>query len=78
MHYGICLISQQYHILLHYEIYRETPNISRTWVANTFFFTEVYSEYRLSALLELHLHSRLNTWLQRIGQIQLEEKTSNI
>ena len=29
-------------------------------------------EHRLSALLQLHLHSRLNTWLQWIGQGQLQ------
>ena len=30
---------------------------------------------RLSALLQLHLHSRLNTWLQLIGQRQLQQET---
>ena len=29
----------------------------------------------MSALLQLHLHSRLNTWLQLIGQRQLQDKT---
>ena len=29
-------------------------------------------EHRLSALLQLHLHSQLNTWLQWIGQRQLQ------
>ena len=32
----------------------------------------------LSALLQLHLHSRLNTWLQWIGQYQLQDETRNI
>ena len=35
-------------------------------------------EHRLSALLQLHLHSRLNTWLQYIVQRQLQAKTRNI
>ena len=32
-------------------------------------------EHRLSALLQLHLHSPLNTWLQYIAQRQLRAKT---
>ena len=32
-------------------------------------------EHRLSALLQLHLHSRLNTWLRLIGQRQLQDET---
>ena len=32
----------------------------------------------LSALLQLHLHSRLNTWLWRISQRQLQDETRNI
>ena len=35
-------------------------------------------EHRLSALLQLHLHSQLNTWLQWIEQRQLQEDTRNI
>ena len=35
-------------------------------------------EHRLSALLQLHLHSRLNTWLHCIGQRQLQDETRNI
>ena len=35
-------------------------------------------EHRLSALLQLHLHSRLNTWLQWIGQRHLQDETGNI
>ena len=31
-------------------------------------------EHRLSALLQLHLHSRLNTWLQRVGQRRLQDE----
>ena len=35
-------------------------------------------EHRLSALLQLHLHSQLNTWLQWIGQRQLQDETRSI
>ena len=35
-------------------------------------------EHRLSALLQLHLHSPLNTWLQYVAQRQLQAKTRNI
>ena len=35
-------------------------------------------EHRLSALLQLHLHSQFNTWLQWIGQRQLQDETRNI
>ena len=34
--------------------------------------------YRLLALLQLHLHSRPNTWLKWIGQRQLQDKVRNI
>ena len=34
--------------------------------------------YATSALLQLHLRSRLNTWLKLIGQRQLQDKTRNI
>ena len=40
--------------------------------------TQMWSEHRLSALLQLHLHFRLNTWLQWIGQRQLQRETTNI
>ena len=35
-------------------------------------------EHRLSALLQKHLHSWLNIWLQWIGQRQLQYETRNI
>ena len=35
-------------------------------------------EHRLSALLQLHLHSPLNTWVQYIAQRQLQAKMRNI
>ena len=34
--------------------------------------------HRLSALLQLHLHFRLNAWLQWTGQRQLQGGTRNI
>ena len=61
--------------------YRQVYNIRCTVVGNkivdhsdvVFFF-----EHCLSALLQLHLHSRLNTWLHWIGQRQLQDGTRNI
>ena len=38
----------------------------------------MWSGRRLSALLQLHLHSQLNTWLQWIVQRQLQDETKNI
>ena len=38
----------------------------------------MYLGHRLSALLQLHLHSRVNTWLQWIGHRQLQDETRNI
>ena len=35
-------------------------------------------EHRLSALLQLHIYVRLKTWLQWIGQRQLQDETRNI
>ena len=35
-------------------------------------------EHSLAALLQLHLHSQLNIWLQWIGQRQLQDDTRNI
>ena len=35
-------------------------------------------KHRLSAMLQLHLHSPLNTWFQSIGWRQLEDETRNI
>ena len=37
--------------------------------------TQLQLEQRLSVLLQLHLHSRLNTWLQWNGQRQLQDET---
>ena len=40
--------------------------------------TQMWLEHRLSALLQLHLHSPPNTQLQWIGQTQLQEEMRNI
>ena len=47
--------------------FRRTSDISRTVVGNTL--------VDWSALLQLHFHSRLNKWLQWIGQRQLQDRT---
>ena len=48
-------------------------------VRGPYIFTEHLSwPFRLSALLQLHLHLRLNIWLQWIAQRQLRDETRNI
>ena len=47
--------------------YRKISNIRRT-LADNFFFTQMQLEQHLSVLLQPHLHSWLNTWLQKIVQ----------
>ena len=51
--------------------YHHTSNISPILVGNKIVDC-------LSPLLQLHLHSRLNTWLQSIGQRQLQDETRSI
>ena len=48
--------------------YRQTSDLSRTLVGNELVDQSDVVEHRLSALLQRHLHSRLNTWLQWIGR----------
>ena len=55
--------------------YRKTPNIRRTLVGNNIVDHSDELEHRLSALLQLHLHSRLNNWLQGIRQRQPQDST---
>ena len=38
---------------------------------------QISNTIRLSALLRLHIHSKLNTWLQWIEQRPLQDKTKN-
>ena len=52
--------------------YRQTSDISRTLIINLL-ITHMWLEHRLSALLHLHLDSRLNTCFQWIGQRQLQD-----
>ena len=59
-------------------IYRKTSKSSRTSVSNKIVDNSDVVGNRLSALLQLHLHSKLNTWLQWIGQRPLPEETINI
>ena len=60
-------------------IYHKTSNISHTLVGNKLVdHLDVVGADRLSALLQLHLHSRLNIWIQWIGQRQPEDQTRNI
>ena len=47
-------------------------------VRGPYIFTEHLSWPRLSALLQLHPHLRLNIWLQWIAQRQLRDETRNI
>ena len=68
-----------YHASARESSYRKTSNISRTSVGNEIVDnSDVVAEHRLSALLQLHLRSRLNTWLQWIGRRQLQGDTRNI
>ena len=55
-------------------IYRYTSNISRTLIDNRI----VDHSDVVSALPQLHLHSRLDTCLQWIGQKQLQDEMRNI
>ena len=55
----------------------QTSNISHTLIGNKLVdHSNVVGA--LPALLQLHLHSRLKTWLQWIGQSQLQDETINI
>ena len=48
-------------------------NIRRTLVGNKIADRSDVVEHRLSALLQLHLHSRLNIWHQGIRQKQSQD-----
>ena len=63
---------------LHQSISRQTSNTSHTLVGNWLLVTQMKLEHRLSALLQLHLHSRLNTCPQWIWERQIEDDTRNI
>ena len=57
---------------------RKVSNIRRTLVGNKIVDHSDVVEQRLSALLQLHRHSQLNTWLQYIVQRQLQAEKRNI
>ena len=57
-------------------IYRQTSNIRRALVGNQ--IVDHSDVVGASALLQLHLHSRLNTWLHYITKRQLHDETRNI
>ena len=62
-----------------YEL-KQDPRHGELWVSIVSILYLVWVglfQYR-SVLLQLQLHSRLNTWLQSIGQKQLQDETSNI
>ena len=54
-------------------MYREISDMSYTLVGIKILISQMYLEHHLSTLLQLHLHSHLNTWLQWIGQRQLQD-----
>ena len=56
--------------------HRQTSNIKRTLVGIK--IANIELENRLSALLQLHFHSQLHTWLQWLGQKQLQDETVDI
>ena len=58
--------------------YRKTSYISRTLVGNKLVDNSDVVGHRLSALLQLHLHSQHTTWLQWIERRQLYEDTIKI
>ena len=58
--------------------YRKTSNLSRTFVGNNIVDNSDVVGAAPVALLQLHLHSQLNTWVQWIERRQLREDTRNI
>ena len=56
----------------------KTYNIRPTSVGNKIVDHSDVFEHRLLALLQLHLHSRLNSLLQWFGQRQLQKEILNI
>ena len=77
--YNVCykntLLKSLYDMCIKYvNGYRQVSNIKGTlvWQLNCW-ITQILLEHRLSALLQLYLHSRLNTWLRWIGQRRLQD-----
>ena len=72
-----CLTSQAYQLFVQWLVSLTIKNTSKLCIFGPL-WGESTDDPLLSALLQLHLHSRLNTWLQLIGQMQLQDETRNI
>ena len=59
-------------------IISQISNVNHTLVGNEMVDHSDVAGHCLSALLELHLHSRLNTWLQSNGLRELQDEMRNI
>ena len=56
-----------------------SPNLwYKAHLSRQYIFWSLRCSWSLSALLQLHLHSPINTWLQWIGQRQLQDETRNV
>ena len=67
--------SRPFDVIVMQQSYRQTFSISRALVSNTIVdHSDVVGGSTVGASA-LHLHSRLYTWLQWIGQRQLQDKT---
>ena len=76
-----CLNFKCWNFACLYIIYRQASNISRTLVGSKIVdHPDVVgaSPVDTVALLQLHLHSELNSYLQSIGQRQLQYEMGNI
>ena len=62
----------------HTGTYCQTFNISHTLLGNNIVHHSAVVENHLSALLQLHLHSRLDTCLQHNAQRQLQDENRNL
>ena len=61
------------------KVYCQASNISCTLLGNKIVdHSDIAGASPGSVLLQLHLHSQLNTWFQWIGQRQLQDRTGNI
>ena len=58
-----------------YSDYRKTSNISHTLVANKIVD---HSDVVGASPVQLHLSDQLNTWIQWIGQRQLQDETLSL
>ena len=70
-----CMIEYKFDLTTNYP---QTANISCTLVGNKIVDHSDVVGALPAVLLQLHLHSQLNTWLQWIGQRQLQDESRNI